>query len=101
MEAVNLLSESYIGVPSMCNVTAKAVDSIGLDSDTILRQAIRQKLKDRFDPKLCDQVFMQEDTEMAPEWLVVLIEDAHWRQTIYELFEKYPNSVFLNFAILV
>lgn len=101
MDAVNLLSESYLGIPSMCNATAVSVDSIGLSSDTILRKAIRQQLKNRFDPKRCDQYFMHSDTEMAPEWLEVLIKDPHWRQTMYELLEKYPSCSFLNFAILV
>lgn len=100
MDAVNMLSESYIGIPSMCNATAVSVDSIGLNSDKILRKAIRQQLKDRFDPKKCDEYFTDNNT-MAPEWLQVLIKDAEWRQTMYELLEKYPNSQFLNFAVLV
>jgi hypothetical protein len=99
MDAVNLLSESYIGIPSMCNATSTSMDSIGLNSDTILRRAIRHQLQDRFDPKRCDEFF--DNQEMAPEWLEVLIQDVHWRQTLYELLEKYPNSQFLNFAILV
>lgn len=110
MEAVNLLSESYIGIPSMCNATAVSVDSIGLSSQHIMKRAIRQQLKNRFDPKRCDDYFMQfggggsgstEDDTMAPEWLDVLIQDAQWRQTLYELLEKYPSSSFLNFAVLV
>jgi hypothetical protein len=101
MDAVNLLSESYIGIPSMCNATAKSVDSIGLSSDIILRKAIRHQLKNRFDPQRCDEFFMQLNDQMAPEWLDVILEDIHWRQTFYELLEKYPNCVFLNFAILV
>lgn len=101
MDAVNLLSESYIGIPSMCNATAVSVDSVGLNSDTILREAIRQQLKNRFDPVRCDQYFMQTDTETAPAWLEVLITDPQWRQTLYELLEKYPSCSFLNFAILV
>lgn len=102
MDAVNLLSESYIGIPSMCNATAVSVDSVGLNSDTILREAIRQQLKNRFDPVRCDQYFMQQaNNDMTPPWLDVLIKDPHWRQTMYELLEKYPNCSFLNFAILV
>lgn len=99
MDAVNMLSESYIGIPSMCNATAISVDSIGLNSDTILRKAIRQQLKDRFDPKRCDEYF--NDNTMAPEWLHVLIKDSEWRKTMYELLEKHPSSQFLNFAVLV
>lgn len=101
MDAVNLLSESYVGIPSMCNATAKSVDSIGLNSDEILRQAIRHQLKNRFDPQRCDEFFMQLNDQMAPEWLDIILEDVHWRQTFYELLEKHPNCVFLNFAVLV
>lgn len=100
MDAVNLLSESYIGIPSMCNATAKSVDSIGLNSDHILRKAIRHQLRNRFDPQRCDEFFMQLNDQMAPEWLDVILEDVHWRQTFYELLEKHPSCVFLNFAIL-
>jgi hypothetical protein len=103
MDAVNLLSASYIGIPSMCNATAVSVDSlVALSSDTIMRRAIRHQLKDRFDPKRCDEFFMRtSNDQMAPEWLDVLIKDSHWRQTMYELLEKYPSCQFLNFAVLV
>ncbi|CEP14521.1 hypothetical protein [Parasitella parasitica] len=99
MDAVNLLSESYIGIPSMCNATAKSVDSIGLSSDTIMRKAIRHQLMNRFDPQRCDEFFMQLNDQMSPEWLDLILEDVHWRRTFYELLEKHPNCVFLNFAI--
>jgi hypothetical protein len=101
LAAVNLLSESYIGIPSMCNATAASVNSIGLNSDNILRKAIRHQLKGRFNPQRVDEFFLLNDSQMAPEWLDVLLQDAHWRQTMYELLEKYPSCVFLNFAIMV
>lgn len=101
MDAVNLLSESYLGIPSMCNATSISVDSIGLNSHKILRKAIRQQLKNRFDPSRCDKYFMQLGEHTAPQWLDVLIQDPQWRETMYELLEKYPSSSFLNFAILV
>ncbi|RCH77718.1 Negative elongation factor C/D, partial [Rhizopus stolonifer] len=100
MDAVNMLSESYIGIPSMCNATAASVDSIGLSSDTIMRDAIRQQLKDRFNPQRCDEHFMQNEQLMAPEWLDVLLQDSGWRQTMYELLGQYPECAFLNFAVL-
>ncbi|RCH97682.1 Negative elongation factor C/D [Rhizopus azygosporus] len=100
LEAVNLLSESYLGIPSMCNVTAASVDSVGLDSDSILRRAIRQQLKERFDPKRCDDFFMRDESHITFAWLDILIQDSHWRQTMYELLEKHPSCAFLNFAIL-
>ncbi|KAI8355169.1 TH1 protein [Blakeslea trispora] len=99
MDAVNLLSESYMGIPSMCNATAVSVDSIGLDSHAIMREAIRQQLTDRFDPQQCDNYFMQQQ-QTSPPWLDVLLQDSGWRQTIYQLLEKYPNCVFLSFAVL-
>lgn len=103
MDAVNLLSESYLGIPSMCNATSVSIDSIGLNSDRILREAIRNQVKNRFDPERCDSFFMQieSQTAAAPPWLDVLIQDPEWRKTLYGLLEKHPSSSFLNFAILV
>ncbi|KAI8371711.1 TH1 protein [Radiomyces spectabilis] len=100
MDAVSALSESYIGLPSMCNITAQAANSIGLQSQTIMRDAIREMLKERFDPKRCDALFMNSENQVAPEWLDTIIQDPHWRQTIYELIEQYPRCSFLNFAVL-
>lgn len=85
----------------MCNTTATSVNSIGLNSDTIMRKAIRKQLKSRFNPQRVDEFFMHTDKEMAPEWLDVLLRDTHWRHTMYELLENYPSCAFLNFAILV
>lgn len=99
MDAVNMLSESYMGIPSMINATAKSVDSTGLNSDTILRTALRRLVVERFNTEHCDDMF--QNVEMAPEWLDVLIGDVHWRHCFYELLEKFPQSQFLNYAILV
>ncbi|CAO3612675.1 unnamed protein product [Cunninghamella echinulata] len=100
MDAVTLLAESYIGTPSMCNVTFSAASSIGLDGQTIMREAIKKKFKERFDPKRCDIIFMDTESQIAPAWLDKIIHDEYWRETIYELMEVYPRSVFLNFAVL-
>ncbi|KAG0170525.1 Negative elongation factor C/D [Apophysomyces sp. BC1021] len=99
-DAVNLLSDSYIGVPSMCNLTAESADFVGLDSQNILLSAIKQMLTQKFDSKRCDSVFMKKDDQVAPEWLDIIIQDPYWRQTIYELMETHPRSMFLNFAVL-
>ncbi|KAI9469072.1 MAG: TH1 protein, partial [Benjaminiella poitrasii] len=104
MDAVNLLSESYLGIPSMCNAIAQSVDSIGLDSDATMKRAIRKLLQERFDPQHHDESFMKyynNDDKKASEWLDVLLEDLEWRQTMYQLLEKYPNSAFINFVVLV
>lgn len=61
MDAVTLLAESYIGTPSMCNITNSAATSIGLDGQMIMREAIKKKFKERFDPKRCDTVFMDKE----------------------------------------
>ncbi|KAF7725707.1 Negative elongation factor C/D [Apophysomyces ossiformis] len=99
-EAVNILSESYIGVPSMCNLTAESANFVGLNSQTILLNAVRQMLTQKFDPKRCDALFMKNDDQTPPEWLDAIVQDTHWRQTIYELMEMHPRSVFLNFVVL-
>ncbi|CAO3592987.1 unnamed protein product [Absidia cylindrospora] len=85
----------------MCNVIASSATSIGVDSQKVMREAIKQKLKERFDPQRCDDYFMSaENQQQPPEWLNVIIRDEHWRQTIYELIEQYPRCAFLNYAVL-
>jgi hypothetical protein len=66
MDAVTLLAGSYIGTPSMCNVVASSATSIGVDSAMVMRQALKQILKDRFNPQRCDELFMK--TEVG--WLM-------------------------------
>ncbi|SAM06484.1 hypothetical protein [Absidia glauca] len=99
MDAVTLLAGSYIGTPSMCNVVASSATSIGVDSAMVMRQALKQILKDRFNPQRCDELFMKTE-DQPPEWLHVIIDDTHWRQTIYELIEQYPRCAFLNYTVL-
>ncbi|KAI7904504.1 TH1 protein-domain-containing protein [Cokeromyces recurvatus] len=100
MDAVNLLSESYLGIPSMCNAIAESVNSIGLNKDLIMRRAIRTLLTERFDPQLHDEPLMKFYEDKAPEKLDSLFQDSEWRQTMYRLLEKYPNSAFVNFVVL-
>ncbi|KAI8097011.1 TH1 protein [Halteromyces radiatus] len=100
MDAVTLLAESYIGSPSMCNIIASSADSIGVDSQTVMREAIKQKLKERFDPKRCDDLLMQSENQVDPEWLSTIIKADYWRKTIYELLEQYPRCAFLNLAVM-
>ena len=58
MDAVSALSESYVGYPSMIKVTANITSSMGIDCQAILRQTVKQKLMNKFDPKAIDQALM-------------------------------------------
>ncbi|KAI8991612.1 TH1 protein [Mycotypha africana] len=100
IEAINMLSESYVGYPSMINVTAEAVNINGLDSSNCLKAAFERLLLSRFDPQRCDKMLMQDSEPSALGWLDHLLEDIDWRKKIYELIEKYPTCEFLNYAII-
>ncbi|ORX60461.1 hypothetical protein DM01DRAFT_1404725 [Hesseltinella vesiculosa] len=100
LDAVTLLAESYIGLPSMCNVLSSTTRSIGIDGDLVFRNAIKDKLKERFDPKRCDPLVKDMNSGDIPDWLLELIQDPYWRQTIYELLQEHPGSEFLNFVVL-
>lgn len=101
LEAVNLLSESYIGLPSMINVTANAAKSIGLDSNNIMNNVLRNQFKLRFDVDRCDNALKVDHNQAVVSWLAKIIHDPDWRQTIYDLFVQYPECNFLNIAVLV
>ncbi|KAI9257627.1 TH1 protein [Sporodiniella umbellata] len=84
----------------MINVTANAAKSIGLDSNDILNQTLRNQFKLRFDVDRCDQALKNESSKTIVSWLSKIIPDPHWRQTLYDLFVQYPESDYTNFAIL-
>ncbi|KAI8070911.1 TH1 protein [Gongronella butleri] len=101
LDAVTLLAESYVGVPSMCNVLSSAGRAIDVDTDQVFRNTVRTMLKDKFDPARCDPLVEEMlNNEHMPSWLTDLIQDAYWRQSIYELLEAHPQSTFLNYVVL-
>ncbi|KAI9310993.1 TH1 protein [Dichotomocladium elegans] len=100
-DAAKLLSESYAGFPSMIKVAAGSAEAIGVDCSNILRDTIKKKLLEKFDPDRVDRAIMGSAEHPADmPWLDSLIHDKHWRESLYELFDKYPRCEFLNFAIM-
>jgi hypothetical protein len=101
MDAVTMLSESYIGVPSMCNVTAASVNTIsGLDSQAIMRACIRQHFEKQFNPKQFDHYFLTTERDWD-QHIAFIINDPDWRSTIYDLLATHTTCAFLNFIVLV
>lgn len=53
-DATRLLSESYVGIPSMVKAAADSAQLIGVDCQAILRDTIKQTLLENFDPERVD-----------------------------------------------
>ncbi|KAI7867682.1 TH1 protein [Spinellus fusiger] len=100
MDAVTALSESYIGLPSMNNVTADNARSIGMDITHVMQQALKNLLINQFNPTVFDTFFMGSDNHMDPVWVASLVQDDYFRQTVYKLLEIHPRCAFLNFIVL-
>jgi negative elongation factor C/D len=83
----------------------------------IVEDHLKQLVIQHFDPKKADTIFENGFVLLpfdftkdefflnyqkgAPEWLEWMIQDAGWRQVIYELSETHRNCLMLNFAIQV
>ncbi|KAI9499653.1 TH1 protein [Zychaea mexicana] len=100
MDAVSALSESYVGYPSMIKVAADAASVMGIDCQAILRETVKNKLMNKFDPKAIDRALLNSQSPASMDWLDGLVHDTEWRHMIYELLNKYPRCEFLNFAIM-
>ncbi|KAI8882067.1 hypothetical protein K501DRAFT_102696 [Backusella circina FSU 941] len=100
MDAVNMLSESYIGVPSMCNVTAASVNTIlGLDSQAIMHACLREHFQKQFNAKQFDHYFLTTERDWD-QHIAFIINDPAWRSTIYDLLATHTTCAFLNFIVL-
>lgn len=51
-----------------------------------------------FKPESADKIFEMNGNE-GIDWLPELISHRPWRQLIYDLAERYPNCLMLNFAV--
>ncbi|KAL0091236.1 TH1 protein [Phycomyces blakesleeanus] len=100
MDAVTTLSESYVGIPSMCNVTAESAAAIGIDTTGIMQAALKTMLVKQFNPVVFDNFFMTSENHIDPAWLQSLVDDASFRQTAYKLLEMHPRCAFLNLIVL-
>ncbi|KAF9115158.1 Negative elongation factor C/D [Mortierella sp. AM989] len=94
---VNALSNSYVGMPEMCNLMSGWARDFDLDPVEIMQEVLKEQLMDRFDPESVDKDFMSGSG--TPDWLLVMIQHPFWRSVIYELSEKHQKCALLNFAI--
>ncbi|KAG0208291.1 Negative elongation factor C/D [Mortierella sp. GBA30] len=95
LQVVNTLSNSYVGMPEMCNLMSEWSQEFDIDPIEVMQEVLKEKLMDRFDTVSVDETFT---TGQLP-WLTEMIQQPFWRSVIYELSEKYQKSLLLNFAI--
>ncbi|KAF9581862.1 Negative elongation factor C/D, partial [Lunasporangiospora selenospora] len=94
---VNALSNSYVGMPEMCNLMSGWAVEFDIDPIEVMQEVLKEQLMERFDPASVDREFMSGSG--TPDWLTVIIQHPFWRSVIYELSEKYQKCDLLNFAI--
>ncbi|KAG2175451.1 hypothetical protein INT43_001098 [Umbelopsis isabellina] len=97
MDVVSCLSESYVGLPTLCNTASEWGQELGINSKDLMRDVIKGMLIDRFDSTAVDTKFMGAETR--PPWLDAMIQDPYWRKVLYELSEKHQRCDLLNLAI--
>lgn len=97
MDVVSCLSESYVGLPTLCNTASEWGQELGINSKDLMRDVIKGMLIDRFDSAAVDTKFMGAETR--PPWLDAMIQDPYWRKVLYELSEKHQRCDLLNLAI--
>lgn len=66
-DATRLLSESYVGIPSMVKAAADSAQLIGVDCQTILRDTIKQTLLENFDPERVDATLVTAEVRVSKE----------------------------------
>ncbi|KAF0973276.1 hypothetical protein FDP41_008483 [Naegleria fowleri] len=97
---VQMLSSSYKGYPQMTSLLCDWMTMANIDHDTInkiLMDYLKNLIIDNFDSKKADAIFTA--SQDPPKWLEYMINDIEWRNLIYQLSEKHPNCLMLNFAI--
>jgi hypothetical protein len=58
MDVVSCLSESYVGLPTLCNTAGEWGKDLGINSQDLMRDVIKGMLLDRFDSAAVDTKFM-------------------------------------------
>jgi hypothetical protein len=68
MDVVSCLSESYVGLPTLCNIAGEWGNELGINSQDLMRNVIKGMLLERFDSAAVDTKFMgAEVTSQANE----------------------------------
>lgn len=99
-EFVELLADSYHGVAQLANLLADWLIVAGATVEEV-QDVVEKHLKDlivkNFDPKKADSIFS--GAGQPPSWIDEMIAHRPWRVMCYELAEKYPECLMLNFTI--
>ncbi|KAL9648739.1 hypothetical protein ABK040_003676 [Willaertia magna] len=98
---VQMLSNSYKGYPQMTSLLCDWMSLTNIiDKETInklLMEYLKNLIIEHFDSKKADAIFTA--THDPPKWLEYMINQMEWRNLIYQLSERHPNCLMLNFAI--
>ena len=100
-EVVSLLSGNYRAMAQHVNLLAEWLILSGMspqDVQELVENHLQQQLIKHFDPAKADSVFSSEEKNF-PTWLGEMIKYKKWRQLFYNLIEKYPDCVLLNYVI--
>lgn len=58
---------------------------------------MKKEIIKSFDSNKADEIFKK--YSKPPSWLEFMITKQEWRDLIYQLSEKYPQSLMINYAI--
>lgn len=97
---VAMLAECYHGVAQLANLLADWLIVAGCSVEEvqeIVEQHLKNLIMKNFDPKKADSIFS--GAGQPPNWIEEMINHPPWRVMFYELADKYPDCLMLNFTI--
>jgi len=97
-EFVELLAENYHGIAQVANLLADWLIVAGASVEEV-QELVEKHLRDlivkNFDPKKADSIF----SGQPPGWIEEMISHLPWRSMFYELADKHPDCLMLNFTM--
>ncbi|CAG8487096.1 2236_t:CDS:10 [Diversispora eburnea] len=101
-EIYKSLCHSYTGEPSKIQLVSDLYDEFVSENvqpraEIVCREALKKMVKEKYDSTKIDEVEKSMEEVFNP--VLPLIQQQYWRNTIYALSEKYPDSSFLNILI--
>lgn len=99
-EFVQLLAENYTGTAQAANLMADWLIVAGCDVSQvqdIVEGHLQDMILKHFDPKKADSIFTA--AGQTPDWIEGMIAHQPWRKLFYQLAEKNPDCLLLNFSI--
>lgn len=99
-EFVDLLAGNYHGIAQVANLLADWLIVAGASVEEV-QELVEKHLRDlivkNFDPKKADSIFTS--AGQPPGWIEEMIMHLPWRSMFYELADKYPDCLMLNFTM--